>query len=54
MISKIVFLIVFVIALAYVIFPVDFIPDIIPVVGWIDDFFAGLIGLIALVKGLRS
>jgi len=26
-------------ALAYVIFPIDVIPDFIPVIGWIDDVF---------------
>ena len=54
MISKIVLLLIFVVALAYVVFPFDFIPDAVPIVGWIDDFFVGLMGLIALVKSLRS
>jgi uncharacterized membrane protein YkvA (DUF1232 family) len=33
-------------ALAYVLFPLDLIPDVIPVVGWLDD-----IGITALLLG---
>ncbi|MDD3146763.1 MAG: YkvA family protein [Candidatus Riflebacteria bacterium] len=29
--------ILFVITLAYVVFPVDVIPDVLPVIGWLDD-----------------
>ena len=34
----------------YVICPIDFIPDVIPVLGWGDDLAAGLIGLRALIR----
>lgn len=34
----------------YIISPLDFIPDVIPVLGWGDDLAAGLIGLRALFK----
>jgi Protein of unknown function (DUF1232) len=34
----------------YVICPIDFIPDFIPVLGWGDDLAAGLIGLRTLIK----
>lgn len=37
-------------ALAYVVFPVDVIPDFIPVLGWIDDAFV-LSFVIAQLKG---
>lgn len=33
----------------YVISPIDFSPDFLPVVGWGDDIVAGLIGLKALL-----
>jgi uncharacterized membrane protein YkvA (DUF1232 family) len=35
---------------AYIFFPIDFIPDFIPVLGWGDDVAAGIIGLRALMK----
>jgi uncharacterized membrane protein YkvA (DUF1232 family) len=36
--------------IAYIVFPIDFIPDVIPVLGWGDDVVAGIIGLRALIK----
>jgi uncharacterized membrane protein YkvA (DUF1232 family) len=34
----------------YILSPLDFIPDAIPVLGWGDDVVAGLVGLRALMK----
>ena len=43
---------VLVLALLYIISPVDLIPDPIPVVGWIDDVAVGLgAGAVALGSG---
>lgn len=38
-----------IIALIYVLVPVDISPDVVPVVGWIDDFIAVLL---AVTNGL--
>ncbi|HOC77795.1 MAG TPA: DUF1232 domain-containing protein [Methanofastidiosum sp.] len=38
--------------LLYVISPIDFIPDFIPVIGWIDDIIAILIGASLGIKYL--
>lgn len=40
MIVKIILIIVALILLAWIISPIDPIPDVIPVIGWIDDLFA--------------
>jgi len=44
----------FFIAVIYVISPIDLMPDFIPVVGWVDDVFAGLFGLVFLIKGFKG
>jgi uncharacterized membrane protein YkvA (DUF1232 family) len=44
----------FVIMIAYVISPVDLIPDIIPIVGWIDDFVVIRFILIYAKKDLKK
>jgi uncharacterized membrane protein YkvA (DUF1232 family) len=51
---KIIYFLLVILALAYIIWPLDLIPDFIPVVGLIDDFFVGLMGLFFLFKGIRS
>lgn len=53
MIWKLVTILIFIIAIAYVLFPFDLIPDMIPVVGWIDDLFALGTGVVFLIKGVR-
>jgi len=35
---------------AYILFPIDIIPDFIPILGWGDDMAAAIIGLRALMK----
>lgn len=37
-------------AIAYVLWPLDILPDFIPIIGWIDDLIAGAIGIFALIK----
>jgi uncharacterized membrane protein YkvA (DUF1232 family) len=38
-----------ILAAIYVVWPLDLIPDVIPVLGWIDDVVAILIGVRALL-----
>lgn len=40
-------------AIAYVLFPLDFVPDVIPVVGWADDLLAAVIGLRAMLTSSK-
>lgn len=54
MIRKIIFAVLTLVAVIYIISPIDFIPDIIPVVGWIDDLFVGLMGVIFAIKTFKE
>lgn len=46
--------VILVLALLYIISPIDLIPDVIPVVGWIDDLVVALgAGAVALSAGSR-
>lgn len=38
--------------LLYILSPIDFIPDFIPIIGWIDDIIALLIGVSLGIKYL--
>lgn len=38
-------------AILYIASPIDFIPDFIPVIGWIDDVFAGMVAFGSLFGG---
>jgi uncharacterized membrane protein YkvA (DUF1232 family) len=42
-----------VLAVAYVIFPFDFLPDFIPVVGWLDDILVLAAACVYLVRASR-
>jgi len=50
LIPKLLGIIAFIIAFIYLISPIDFIPDIIPVIGWIDDVVALFIAFIVFLK----
>jgi len=51
---KIIGFIAILIAVGYILWPLDVLPDIIPLIGWIDDIFVGLIGLFMFIMGIRS
>ncbi|MFA6750382.1 MAG: DUF1232 domain-containing protein [Candidatus Riflebacteria bacterium] len=46
-----------VLAVLYVVSPVDLIPDVVPIIGWLDDitvFIAGIINFLHYIKNKRS
>ena len=47
-------LVLFLIAIAYIISPVDLIPDVVPVVGWADDIGVLLTQLISFMLYLKE
>ena len=52
MFGRIISLIIVLALFIYIVSPIDFVPDFIPIVGWIDDVFAGLMALVFLFKGV--
>jgi uncharacterized membrane protein YkvA (DUF1232 family) len=44
--------ILFLLSLLYVISPIDLIPDVIPIVGWIDDLVVLLFGALPIARDL--
>jgi uncharacterized membrane protein YkvA (DUF1232 family) len=47
-------IILFLIAVIYIISPIDAIPDVLPFIGWLDDFVFLLVSGIGIMKGLRK
>ena len=45
-------IILFLLAILYIVSPIDFIPDFIPGIGWIDDIIVGLIGVFPIFREL--
>jgi len=43
-----------ILCVAYIVLPFDLIPDLIPVVGWLDDLAAALIALASTLAGLKG
>lgn len=39
-----------ILSLIYVISPLDFVPDVVPVVGWVDDFIIGATGILHFLQ----
>lgn len=45
-------MILFFLSLLYVISPIDLIPDVIPIVGWIDDLVVIIVGIVPIAREL--
>ena len=48
--TSLVSFIVFFLSILYIISPIDFIPDFIPIVGWIDDLIVLFIGVLPMLR----
>jgi len=54
MIGRILSVLFLLFAIGYFLFPIDFIPDVIPLIGWIDDIFIILTSIIGLFIGWKK
>lgn len=50
---KIIGILIAIIVIAYILFPLDIIPDIIPIIGWIDDLIVLVGGGLAALRFLK-
>lgn len=50
---KLIMIVIALLLLFYIISPIDFIPDFIPILGWIDDIFAALMLIPVVWKIIR-
>lgn len=41
-------------ALIYILWPLDLIPDIAPLIGWLDDLLVGLVAVYAAIRSLKN
>lgn len=47
-------IIIILLAVLYIVSPIDLIPDFIPVIGWIDDLIAGIVAFTAFIGGKNN
>ena len=48
--GKLIGIIALIIAFIYIIWPIDMIPDLIPIIGWIDDVIALIVAIGIFIK----
>jgi uncharacterized membrane protein YkvA (DUF1232 family) len=54
MLKQVISIFAFLFALAYLIMPIDLIPDFIPVIGFLDDLVVLIIGISLLIKSFKG
>jgi len=52
MLGRFIAMIAVLLAIGYIIWPFDLLPDVIPIIGWVDDLFAGLVGVFAFLSAI--
>jgi uncharacterized membrane protein YkvA (DUF1232 family) len=45
-------IILFFLSILYIVSPIDFIPDFLPGIGWVDDIIVGIIGVLPMFRDL--